>query len=120
MFFEIYIINFFFSSIDAYDQVVKMIQNDYCSSTDPPVGLCGSKNLFNGYCFPIVRDQFIAYPGFSFILENNVNITLLPQNYLYKNSSKLFLLFYSFFSLFIFSKNIFVVLLLVLLVINLE
>ena len=52
------------------------------------MGLCGDKNLFNGYCFPIIKDLFFSYPGFSFILHNNVNLTLIPQYYLYKKEVK--------------------------------
>lgn len=67
---------------------MNQIDEAYCSQTSPPVGLCGPKTLFNGYCFPIVRDAFFSYPGFSFLLANNVNVTLIPQYYLYKREGR--------------------------------
>ena len=66
--------------------MVKLIEEQFCSSDrNELIGLCGSQNLFNGYCFPILDQDVVLYPKFSFVF-NNVNLTLEPNFYLFSQN----------------------------------
>jgi hypothetical protein len=67
----------------TYELLVDALQAKYCTSSVSLVGMCGTKTLWNGYCFPIAGDNISGYPSFSFILSGNVNVTLDPETYLY-------------------------------------